>query len=366
MPPVTEKRTTPLPNSSYIDFVKALAIIMVVAFHSFGQLSGWHLKVVYSDWFLGFLGQLSVLNILKFIEAYFYLGVNIFVITSGFGLYYSYLKGGAVFNFVAFLKKRVFKLIPAAIFATILVFFFKGFFLGTWATSNWYLNLFPFMAGLNLFSDNWFFPPIDGEMWFLGLIIQLYLLFPILIWLHKKVGKKWLLAILFTVSVLFRIIYYIYFKDSISSMSYGFSLGRIFEFGFGMMVAADLFENKKPCRLWILGLLAFAGYFFPYSFPFADSLTGIGAFMLVSFLGQGLYLTKYSTNIKKIFSFLSEQSYMVFLIHHPFIWLINKWGISDFWNVTGLFVFILLLIASFGIAYLCNQLLKFLTSISKK
>ncbi len=180
---------------------------MVVAFHFWGQLSGWHLTVVPSDWFFEYWKSFSWLKLGKFVEAYFYLGVNLFVITSGFGLFLSrgerlvppwyppsellFSKKGVrssglqefgahetqtpegtprrtpffenasfnlntKFDFKDFFKKRILRLLPPAVLGMVFLFLVKGFLLHHWPTEHLIWNLFPFLAGLNLFSDQWF------------------------------------------------------------------------------------------------------------------------------------------------------------------------------------------------------------------
>lgn len=390
-------------KSCQLDCIKAIAIIMIVAFHFWGQLSGWHMRVVKSDWLATYFQNFNFEKLLHFMEAYLYLGVNLFIIASGFGLYLSYIREGKVFQWNRFLKKRLIRLIPAAIISIIFVFFFKGFFLNNWTTGHPYLNIFPFFAGLNLLSDQWFFPPINGETWFLGLIIQLYLLFGPMTWLYEKVRKPQVqtlisskkfgtakfLGLLFMISTGFRVWYYISLQYSVSSLSYGFFLGRIFEFGFGMICAENFYLGKNISRWWLLGLLVFWGYFFPLTFPFTDSLLGIGLFTLLWLIASNLQTTK-NNFIKTAQSFdtlndktscsknitykkpsqslaekLSAQSYMIFLIHHPLIWLLNKWGLINFWNFKGILLFLVLFLASYKIAYFLNHILC-LVSVTKK
>ncbi len=361
---MAENLATSKPMRKYfyeLDFIKAVAIFFVLAFHFWGQLSGWHMKVVNSDWFINYWQNLSnaswqdlFLGILKFKEAYFYLGVNLFVIASGFGLYFSYLKEGKIFHFIQFLQKRVWRLIPSVILATIMVFFIKGFLLNTWAIQNWYLNLFPFLGGLNLFSDNWFFPPIDGEMWFLGLMIQLYFLFPILSKLLDKLGEKKFLFILFLVSIIFRTLYYVFWKDSISSLSYGLSIGRLFEFGFGMVLAQKATEGKNISYWWLLGLTLFWGYFWSFSFPFSDALIGVGLFALLWHIAH--IFERFAS--AEVFKSVAAQSYLMFLVHHPIIWILNKYGLYDFWNFTGIIIFLGLFLLSYFVAVGGNWLLQ--------
>lgn len=340
-----------------LDFIKTMAIILIVAFHFFGELSGWHRQIVDSAWFLQYWQNPDLLKIIKFIESYFYLGVNLFVIASGFGLYFSYLHSDKNLNLKGYFQKRILRLIPPALLAIVVVFFIKGLFLGGFPIENWHINFFPFFGGLNLFSDIWFYPPINGETWFLGLIIQLYLFFPLLVKLLKKVGENKFLWILFGISVFFRIIYFLYFKNTVATMSYGLFAGRIFEFGFGMIVAKNFFEKKPLPLAWFGGILLFFGYFYAFTFPFSDSIIGIAVFTLFWHLASKIKLRNLSKNI-------AAQSYMIFLIHHPLVWIAQKYFPHDAWSLKGFFTFVILFIGTYFIAKILNLSLKIATEDS--
>jgi peptidoglycan/LPS O-acetylase OafA/YrhL len=344
-----------------LSFIKASAIILVLAFHFFGELSGWHIHVVSADWFFAYWKNFTLASILHFAEAYFYLGVNLFVIASGCGLSWSYLHNGKSLRWKTFLQKRFRKLLAPALASVVLLFFFKGLLLGGWPTQTWWLNFFPLGAGLNLFSDQWFYPPINGEMWFLGLILQLYLLFPYLTRGLEKWGTLKFLAVLLGITVIFRTLYFFWLQKYAVSLSYGFFLGRLFEFGFGMAAAQNLFANKKLALGWSAGLVLLGGYFSSWTFPFTDALLGVGLFTLLWKIGEKM-LSQFS---KKFCSALAEQSYLMFLLHHPLIWLLERWLHFEPWSFTGLVLFLIFTAAVFAWAKLTAWILKRLVQIYK-
>jgi len=345
-----------------LDYIKGIAIILVIAFHTYGQLSGWHMNLVDRTWLNEYFNEINLSKIFYFLEAYFYLGVNLFVIASGFGLALSELKSNQnSFSWIDFIKKRIIRIIPAALLATILVYLMKLIFLNENPISNFHLNFFPYLAGLNLFSDNWFFPPINGETWFLGLIIQLYLLFPLLLKLLKKLETKQFLLLTLIISVGFRIIYYFFLNQHISTASYGMAIGRIFEFSFGMALAKQTLEQEKLVisKFWIIGLIFFAGYFFSFTYPIADILLGIGLFSFLVTVFQNLNNNKISETLKKTLSLLSTQSYMLFLIHHPIIWIYQKYFPQNIYTIQNQTItFIFTITISLIVAIASNQLLK--------
>ncbi len=338
------------PYLPQLDAIKAMAIIMIAAFHFFGELAGWHIKIVDSTWLYQYWQNINIVGIAKFFESYLYLGVNLFVIASGFGLYLSYSHSQKRFDIKQYFKKRIFRLMPAALLSILFVFLLKGFFLDHWTLENWHINLFPFLFGLNLFSDQWFYPPINGETWFLGLIIQLYLLFPLLCILLKKIGIRKFLWIMFAVTVIFRIFYYLVLKNYVGVMGYGFSLGRIFEFSFGMAVAKTVMEKSRPSSLWILGLGLLPGYFYGLTFPFTDALIGVALFTLI-------WKLTLKNRFHALFKGIADMSYMIFLIHHPIIWILQKHGLDNPWSISGLALFIVFFTATYFLAKMLNFML---------
>lgn len=356
---MSEKPTTHVSkyHSPQLDILKAIAIILVVSFHFFPGSFGWHLQVMPPGWFESYWKQSSA-SLLTFLESYIYVGVNFFVIASGFGLYLSHLKSGKPIDLKEFFYKRIWRLMPGVLFSIALIFFVKGFFLHQWITDKFYLNFFPFLAGLNLFSDQWLFPPINGDSWFLGLIIQLYLFFPLLVWLYKKIGEKKFLVLLFLVTVVFRALFYVFLKDSITSLSYTLSLGRLFEFGFGMLMAKNFVDGKKLSPWWILGMIAGLGYFWGWSFPFADSLLGVGSFALVWLLSAHFPSWKF-------WSRMATQSYLIFLLHHPFIWVVEGLGFHSEWSPVGLLVLAGILVFSYYLSKVSQWILDWIGGLFK-
>jgi len=349
-------------RSQQLDIIKAAAIFFVVAFHYFPGELNWHLQVMPAGWFQQYWNDLSAftpIHILQFLVSYLYVGVNLFVIASGFGLYLSHLKSSKPFDWKEFFVKRIWRLMPAAIFSVIALFFVRGIFLGQWIISNFYVNFLPFLGGLNLFSNDWFFPPINGVTWFFGLLIQLYLFFPLLIWLYEKIGEKKFLILLLGISVLFRSLYYIFWKDAVSDLSYGLSIGRLFEFGFGMVLAKKFFEKKPLSPLWMLGIICGLGYFWWWSFPFADSLFGVGIFTLVWFLAKKL-------PVWSGWGKIALQSYLIFLLHQPFIWILQHWGFHQERSLLGFIVLVVFFGFSYWLAKISQWILDWIDQVCAK
>lgn len=117
-----------------------------------------------------FLGQ-DVLKIYDYIRNFCKIGVDIFFIMSGLGLYNSFSRDNNIWRFY---KKRLTRILPTY-FMVILI----------WAVISIVLSLESFTGFLWKYSLISFW--MSGELveWFIAAIILLYLVFPILYWLFK-------------------------------------------------------------------------------------------------------------------------------------------------------------------------------------
>lgn len=132
-----------------VDFLKGYAIFTIVLFHLLlGQVTG------VMGTAINFGGA----------------GVHIFVLCSGFGLYLSHMR--KKLSYKAFMKKRLLRVhLPFVmiVLLTVLVPWIK-FDIGAFLS-----NIFLY----KMFFENWNCA-YGGQMWFVSMIVQMYLLFPIL------------------------------------------------------------------------------------------------------------------------------------------------------------------------------------------
>ena len=333
----------PLWQNESIHRVKAFAILSIIWLHYFGMPMQWHTQWIPSSQFVSYWIPFSLTKLVRFAMGFGYLGVNLFVISSGFGLQSSLQQKVVRPSYLQFLRGRYSRLLPLAFFATAVVWLIKVILLSESPNSGLLINMLPFLAGCNLFSDATFYPPINGELWFLGMIIQLYLLFPFLTRLLDDIGPRRFLIFLFMISAIFRLVCVFWLRHLVVHAAYGWSLGRLFEFGFGMCAARSLRDGRSLPRWWSLGLLLFWGYFWWWSYPFADVLLGVGLFTSIWNGGGDKFAPE-------LFRYLSTRSYALFLVHHPVIWVFQKLGAQNTLAVESLAGFGLLLFFVTGLA----------------
>jgi len=196
---------------------------------------------------------------------------------------------------------------------------------------------------------------IIGE-WFLGFIIILYLIFPIIRYFF--ILNKHLLLV--TMVLMTIVVYNIYSFDMAIQH---FPLSRILEFSFGMYFISYFKEEAFIKNIMYL-VLTLVGSVAVYKL-FKTELYVFNILGMLSFV----FLSSVSTLIKSniivnIVKFLSRYSYAAFLVHHQILIKIITYSKN---SVNSKFENILLFVATlgiiYGVAYVLQNLLQYLLSI---
>lgn len=297
---------------------------------------------VFSDG--GFIGFIK--NLFSYLFIYGFTSVNVFLVLSGFVLALSFYNKGEFtvikrgLDWLRYFLKR---------FERILIPFYISIIGGIifWLLRN---ILFPELSAPPLFQafdvvkllffpllffDIQFLQLFNGDYWFIPLILQLYLLFPVLYWILKKTGVKGFLFLTFVITVLFRL-YAAYFLSSVpmgvnhpSENSYrlfSFFLPRLFEFSFGMGLAyihatkKDIIKKFHGVVPFFAGIIiTFSGSFFnmyQWGWSLSDPIIAVGLFII--FLNIGIWLSR-KERVAAFLSKISASAYEIFLLHHYFL-----------------------------------------------
>lgn len=358
-----------------LDYVRALAMLQIILYHWWMEFfKGSFLPVVGTInenlQRIMVFGHGSLLqeigNAFTFLVAYGFGGVPVFVILSGFVLTYAFADR-VIEKWGVFLWKRVVRLwIP---FYLSLLLGIALIFLRNW--------LFPSVAAMPVYTlidflkvtflpffllfDVSLLQKFNGDYWFIPLIIQLSLAFPILLWLLKKMGQKWFFLTTLFITVTWRFLAIYYWGSAplgvIHPAPYGYSLfinifPRLFEFTFGMWLGwwqlrKDVLGKMIGWRAFSIGFIGLlagaASYYFPLGWLWSDALFGIGLLVVMMNIGTVLAKNKF---FEKGLRFLSLQSYDLYLTHHylmnyliwPFIYVMGWWTVQSFWLFMPLFV----------------------------
>lgn len=164
-----------------LDFVKIIAIFWICLYHLLDFRNKWTLGLHFDK---GTLFQYftehsnAIKTLFQSLLSLGIIGVNIFFIASGVGLAISQKNK----TFKMFFLRRIMKIFPTYwlfLSITLLHFLFKGL------NINW-LDFLVHYAGIHSFFPEFTYG-ISTPLWFVGVILQLYLLFPILHRMYQKI-----------------------------------------------------------------------------------------------------------------------------------------------------------------------------------
>lgn len=333
-----------------LDYIRAMAIIHVFIYHYFMEWFNASFMVV-PEGIVNNLDRLQVFkdgglfglvkNLASFLLVYGFSAVNIFLVVSGFVLALGWLKKETKENLLYFYWRK-YKRILVPFYASLLLgvgmFFLRNF-------------LFPSEGGPPIFSlldglkmlfvpflvyDIELLQKFNGDYWFVPLILQMYLLFPLLIFLLKKMGPWKFLLMIFVVSIGYRLYasYYldtvpigVYFETKNSYRLMVFALPRLFEFGFGMALGywyakgVDVLAYLGRARFLLAGLiLGYGGFVLRMYRPgwaFCDMLMGVGLFPVLLFAVN--WISHFWKGGEKVLKKVGKVSYPIYLLHHYFL-----------------------------------------------
>ncbi|MEO0646387.1 MAG: acyltransferase [Cyanobacteria bacterium J06650_10] len=374
--------------SKSLPIIKGWTIVWIVAYHLMGNTKGYFNPEEA-------IAALSTGNLKNIIETGLELfisagsaGVNVFLIASGFGLTASWWQkygrhGVDAIPLSDFWRKRVFRIFPhfwtAVAIATILYLInpdWAPFGQDIWKAGGFspILALLSTVSTLRNFSlDNYYF--LNGAWWYVGLCVQLYLIFPFLI----RFGCRWGWAQLLIVSLLFSLTYRtVFFLSPIlfSTESFwtiiplAFFPSRLFEFVFGIFLAMTFLKPNhqtsatnsqqteryrnllqslwtKPQFVPLCFCLFLIGFSFKWlAYPalniFEDALMGIGLFCGLVGLSQVKFL-----KLKRLSKITGKYSYGIYLTHMN-VYLI-LWPVAALWVPSYWLRFAVVIIACCGI-----------------
>lgn len=325
----------------WVDWMKGIALIWIFINHAveavfggpyLGNPGSWWppLQERIAQWIpLDGYGVWTIpVNIWRYIGWLGDQGVSLFLVVSGFGLTWGVLsKYKDSFPVDQFYKQRLFRIFP--LWWGVHIFFLvasyvtdiKGLDMSL-GDPNFYLSLVGFRASPGTF---FYFAP---AWWYIGLLIQLYLVYPILLEALKRMGAFQFLLFGSLAAFIVRA-GVIFFEFKVSSLLYGaFFITRLPEFAFGMAFAWCLRNNAQQVYdlmssrwtmfisigLYISGTLLSITWAGMTVAPF---MVGVGIFgILYGILGNK---KETSSPIAGVFTWVGRHSYSLYLVHHPIL-----------------------------------------------
>lgn len=264
-----------------------------------------------------------IVNALRYVGWLGDMGVQIFVVASGFGLALSALKPSGI-SAGEFYSRRLMRILPLW-WAAHLLFVATSLGLGGLEVSDW--RTWASFAGLRFLpSVLYFFAP---AWWFFGLILQLYAVFPLLArWLRDWPLQRFLLLVCVG-SIGVRLVGLLASAYFIPSALDWWSRGGLFvsrlpEFSFGMAFAALIHRCPHDAARWFRGTRAITGSLAVMGLGIGAlfTLTGLSFAMLLtgaSFTVLFYALAPSARGVLRPVAWFGKNSLPFFLVHDPVV-----------------------------------------------
>jgi peptidoglycan/LPS O-acetylase OafA/YrhL len=309
----------PKDQIGFLDEMRGIAILSVFLFHSLQAACGRD-QLPWGDWFRNFNVSSTFLSLLPLSLGW--AGVPIFFVVSGFCIHLSFIRKP---EWRDFFIRRLFRIYPPYFFAVILFALVLP-----WSHINYgLLGIGQLLSHLLLIHnfDNRFFWAISPSLWSIAVEVQLYLLYPILLYLISRLGWYRTLSCVAALEIGLRLL------ASIVLMTTGQPLPLWFEglpilywysWSIGAAIAESYvlrlpipFANHSLMGWSIVAVFStFVKAFDAFAFLFFSLLA---ATMIAKLLQNPLTSSLFPTSLAKPLRTIGLWSYSIYLLHHPLI-----------------------------------------------
>lgn len=337
------------------NIIKGVAMLMIMFhnfFHLIPPLIGEN-EFVFSDGH--FKKYIHLINrypddFIRFTSSYFgHYGVQLFIFISSYGLYLGYRE--RKIKWLNFMKKRILKLYPTlllGIFLIMTIWLLRAQLPGITDLKSVILKLtllYGFLPNEAL--------SLSGPWWFFSAIVQLYALFPLLVWLLHKKGTE-ILLIITLIFIVLSLVLDVFVHMPGTSVYFTF-IGQMPVFTMGLYFAAKPKIHISKSIL-ILSIIIFAlGNINKYIWYFSFVAITIILLSIVIFLIP--IIRKYK-NLNSFLEFTGTISLFLFVVNGPLRYPFLKIGEK---NDNALFI-LCLSIAFIFFTYFVGLILRFFES----
>jgi peptidoglycan/LPS O-acetylase OafA/YrhL len=186
------------------------------------------------------------------------------------------------------------------------------------------------LLGLRFIDIQMNFMYLNAAWWYFSMLIQFYLIFPLLFLTARRVGPWWFLLIACAAGFFARYMFLVVWQQNGLWVLGGFAICRLPEFALGISLA--MWHTRSTARVeWFLlrgaglflGLILYPAalqlYDSLYEYIFVDFATGTCCMLEILGIAGIISLFKGSANL---FGLVGLYSYGLYLIHQPYvIWL---------------------------------------------
>lgn len=269
-------------------------------------------------------------------------GVQVFVIASGLGLMLSAMRRSGLDK--GFLRRRIERIAPTwitvhilALIASIPLLLLLGGGMSDRVAAPWDIRFWASLVGFRITPETIYY--LVPAWWFIALLIQLYLVFPLLYRWFVRLGpvRYWYVI---GGSIVIKLAGLLFFDTYLDAWSRGaIFVTRLPEFAFGMIVAHWLTAEDNPLRrASTLGLSVLA-----IPLGIASGLTLAGNAWGPFLYGAGLFVVLYRIfdpmplqgRLAKATIWVGMNSLVLFIIHQPIVIVFMPGGVAGPIRVVG-------------------------------
>lgn len=295
----------------------------------------------------------GVLNFLRYSLAFFgHFGVQLFVLTSGYGLYLSSQRKSVPEPYFKFLIPKVIKIFSLLLLGALVISSIQYLHHGTPFNIRVIFSIIFFrITSFWNFSHDTIFNS-SGPFWFFGLIVQLYVLFPFLVRLVGKWSLRQDLLLLLAISLINVFLYPMLQRHNVPLM--GLFIGQLPVFLLGIIWAKHGYRFHWAALVVSVACFALGQR---YELFFTTTFIAITYLMMAAFFGLKRLGGLSVTRLPWVFEALGGISMAVFILNGPLRTLpLFRDGTGNL--LTGrIFLFTaILIVASIPLAYLFKKL----------
>ncbi len=285
-----------------------------------------------------------------------YLGVGLFLVLSGFSIHLSYARkrdvsGNYDFEWRKFYLRRLWRLYPAYAVSVVFTFFLlllTAHGTDLLGTSPTVMDLISHLTLTHGYFDRYFYG-IVHVYWSLALEFQLYLAYPIFLYVFREIGLSRSIVFLSIISLIWRYVVMNVFHYQLISVAstgpyapMGFLFARMPEWLFGAWLAewfvrgGNLNFHRSPLAMMAV-LVLFVAILSTLAEPlwiFTDLLFGLGfAFVVAAAIVPSTRVgtPSFKSRLYRLLVWTGTISYSLYLFHMQLSWFANPWirGLSS-------------------------------------
>lgn len=330
------KPTFAVTRLTWLDSMKGLSILWIAFFHFYTSYTDRRypdpLSANYFSLFLsqcapassvGWLGCFAH-GMFTAISSVGFHAVAVFLVLSGFGLVYSLAKTGQPEGgWLGWYRGRLLRLFPMYWLAHV-IYLISPFVARLEPLDYRFLLSF---FGDRIYPVDMIFYYINPAWWYFGLLVELYLVFPVLFRLLQKLGATWFLVVCGVVTLVSRYLLLSVLGAHGYYVQGAFFGARLWEFALGMVLgllyrraASDMDQRLFSfpalvggAMLYVLGLYSYAN---STTYIFNDALIGTGLFVILA------HVARWSDLLPRLggrLAYVGAFSYGLYLLHQPYV-----------------------------------------------